>query len=153
MHWLETKIPPPIVMLLFAGPGIWYHYMKVGTLEWIAFISPFYWVFPALAFLIIGAGIWAFQKHRTTVNPHTPSEASSLVTSGIFSYTRNPMYLGMLLCLCAVAVKTVNVFALLCIPMFMIYLTRFQIIPEEQAIEAKFGDQYREYKKRVRRWI
>lgn len=153
MQWLETKIPPPIVMLLFAGPGVWYHYMKIGTLTWLQFLSPFYWVFPAMAFVIIGAGIWAFQKQRTTVNPHNPSDASSLVTSGIFRYTRNPMYLGMVLCLSAVAVKTANIFALLCIPMFVIYITRFQILPEERAIETLFGEEYRDYKKRVRRWI
>lgn len=153
MRFLETKIPPAIVMIVFAVPGFWMHNMQIGTLEGLIWLRPLYVVFPILALLIIFAGIFTFRKHQTTINPHKPGETSRLVTEGIYSHTRNPMYVGMCLCLLAVAVKTANVAAFASIPFFIYYITKYQIVPEERAIEALFGEEFREYKKRVRRWI
>lgn len=153
MRFFETRIPPALAMIVFALPGAWMHYMQIGTIESLLWLSPFHMLFPAIALVLIFAGIIAFRKQHTTVNPHHPEQASSLVTSGIFAYSRNPMYLGMSLCLVALAVKTANLTAFLCVPAFMLYITRYQIIPEERIIEAKFGEQFRHYKSRVRRWI
>jgi protein-S-isoprenylcysteine O-methyltransferase Ste14 len=87
------------------------------------------------------------------MNPTKPSATSSLVTNGVFRFTRNPMYLSLLLYLVAWAVYLANWLALLLVPVFMLYITRFQIKPEERALSAQFGPEYASYKARVRRWL
>jgi len=99
------------------------------------------------------AGIVEFRRLSTTVNPIRPGEASSIVTGGIYRYTRNPMYVGLACCVLAWGVYLRNYAALSCIVMFVAYMTQFQIKPEERALQEKFGDEYTSYKSRVRRWI
>ena len=110
-------------------------------------------IFAALGILIAGAGLVAFHRARTTANPMRPEAATSLVTTGIYRWTRNPMYLGWLPVLAGWAVYLQHAGALLMVPLFMLYLTRFQIIPEERALAAKFGGQFDAYRQRVRRWL
>jgi protein-S-isoprenylcysteine O-methyltransferase Ste14 len=107
----------------------------------------------ALGILIAGAGLVAFRRARTTANPMRPETASSLVTSGVYRWTRNPMYLGWLPILVGWAVYLQHPVPLLVVPLFMLYLTRFQIVPEERALAANFGTQFEAYRKRVRRWL
>jgi protein-S-isoprenylcysteine O-methyltransferase Ste14 len=107
----------------------------------------------ALGVVIAGAGLVAFHRARTTANPMRPEAATSLVTTGIYRWTRNPMYLGWLPVLAGWAVYLQHPAALLVLPLFMLYLTRFQIIPEERALSAKFGGQFDAYRQRVRRWL
>lgn len=99
------------------------------------------------------AGVAAFRQARTTVNPTTPATSSALVVSGIYRWTRNPMYLGFALLLLAFAVWLSKLSALLLVPVFMGYLQRFQIRPEEQALRARFGASFDAYCQRVRRWL
>jgi protein-S-isoprenylcysteine O-methyltransferase Ste14 len=82
-----------------------------------------------------------------------PQKATTVVTTGIYQYTRNPMYLGLFLFLAALAVKLGNPTAMPFLPAFVAYMNRFQIAPEERILEAQFGDTYTDYKSRVRRWI
>lgn len=82
-----------------------------------------------------------------------PDESSDLVVSGIYKYTRNPMYLGLLIILCSWAVYLADFVSLLLLPVFVWYITTYQIIPEEQILENKFGMKYIQYKHNVRRWI
>jgi protein-S-isoprenylcysteine O-methyltransferase Ste14 len=103
--------------------------------------------------LVAVAGVVAFRKARTTVNPTTPQASSTIVSSGVYRWSRNPMYLGMAMALVGWAMYLSNVVAFLLVPAFMLYMNRFQIQPEERALEAKFGDPYRDYLRRVRRWI
>jgi protein-S-isoprenylcysteine O-methyltransferase Ste14 len=108
--------------------------------------------------LIIGllipiAGSIAFRKAQTTINPLKPEQASTLVKSGVFGFSRNPMYLGMSLVLFAWAISLMNVAALLLVPCFMLFIDRFQIQPEERALAAKFGAEFESYRRSVRRWI
>jgi protein-S-isoprenylcysteine O-methyltransferase Ste14 len=98
-------------------------------------------------------GVLSFRRAGTTVNPMQPEKASSLVTSGIYRVTRNPMYLGLLLGLIAWAVFLSNVLAFLFLPAFILYLNRFQIGPEEAALTRLFGQEFVHYQSHVRRWL
>ena len=106
-----------------------------------------------LAFLIAALAIYCFIKHQTTVNPAHPEQASKVVNSGIYAYTRNPMYLAMALALLALAIYLENIAVFSIIPLFIGYITKFQIIPEEKALTTLFTDDYLDYKNNVRRWF
>lgn len=147
------KVPPPALALLFALL-MWPVSSLVAPVE-----VPFGWrVGAALALALIGlgfsvAGVTAFKRARTTINPTKPDTASSLVSGGVYRITRNPMYLGLLLLLLAWAAFLSNPLALLLVPVFVLYINRFQINPEERALSSLFGGKYAAYRKRVRRWI
>lgn len=150
MSWLELRIPPVLLALL------------VGVLMWpVRTIAPVDLEFTfAAAVAIAGvgvamavAGVLEFRRAQTTVDPTDPSRSSSVVSSGIYRYTRNPMYLGFAAVLLGWAVYLSSVGALLGPGAFAIYMTRFQIIPEERILSARFGKRYEEYLLQVRRWI
>lgn len=104
--------------------------------------------------LIALAGVREFARARTTVNPLSPQRASHLVTGGIYQYTRNPMYLGMLLVLAGWGVWLGNAAALLAGPLLaVLVLDALQIAPEERVMRARFGDDYARYAAQVRRWL
>ena len=94
-----------------------------------------------------------FLRRRTTINPLKPASASALVTEGIYRFTRNPMYVGLATLLAAWAIYLGNLAALAGVPLFIIYMNRFQIAPEERALEARFGAEYIAYRARARRWL
>lgn len=152
MSRLELKIPPPLVGLLCAS-------LMYG----IDLICPQQWLAPPLALaggvlLAIGGiaidliSVWQFHRAHTTINPLKPQSSSALVTHGIYGYSRNPMYLGMLTILCGWALYLGNLLALPCLPLFVAYLTRFQIVPEERVMARLFGTPFADYCQRVRRW-
>ena len=149
--FLYHKIPPPIVTVIFIG-------LIFGSTNYVsAVIFPFQ-NFISLATLLIGLGfmflgVKEFKKLQTTVNPLNPEAATSLVTSGVFSVTRNPMYLGMSFILLATSIFSGAWLGLLLILIFMGYITLFQILPEEKAMQDLFGETFEDYKARVRRWI
>jgi protein-S-isoprenylcysteine O-methyltransferase Ste14 len=99
------------------------------------------------------AGVAAFRRARTTVDPTTPEAASAIVASGIYRRSRNPMYLGFMLMLAGWSAFLANPLAMLLLPAFIVYMNRFQIVPEERALSAKFGAKYRDYMRQARRWI
>ena len=152
MQALELRIPPLALVLIAAG-----------LMSLIAYFIPIDLPIPApvivagtlgLAGSIVAiAGVVAFKEHKTTVNPFTPERSSSLVTSGIYKYTRNPMYLGFLLLLAGWAALLSNLFALALLPAFIAYMNRFQIQPEERALTQQFGTEFQAYMQRVRRWV
>jgi protein-S-isoprenylcysteine O-methyltransferase Ste14 len=112
----------------------------------------------ALALGVIGlsisiSGMVSFRRAKTTINPSKPSAASSLVTSGVYRYTRNPMYLGLSVTLMAWGVFLSNALALLAVPLFVLYINRFQINPEERVLSSLFVAEYAAYKEKVRRWL
>jgi protein-S-isoprenylcysteine O-methyltransferase Ste14 len=114
--------------------------------------------FIALGFVLLGAtiaisGVLSFRRARTTVNPLKPDTSSSLVRSGVYTLTRNPMYLGMLMLLLAWGIYLSNALALLFVPLFLVYMNRFQIEPEERALTARFGQEFVAYTRQVRRWL
>ena len=148
---MSNKIPPPVITL-------------IGALL-IYYSSPFFphltlAAFNVLTILSLVSGIAvivfaikSFKDYKTTINPLKPETASSLVTNGVFKYTRNPMYLGLLLILIYLSLIFNVVGGCLISLGFLIYTTKFQIIPEEVAMEKLFGNQFLEYKQQVRRWI
>jgi protein-S-isoprenylcysteine O-methyltransferase Ste14 len=112
----------------------------------------------ALAFASLGlvsgiSGVVAVRRAKTTLNPTKPADTSSLVTTGPFRFTRNPMYLSLFLYLLAWAVYLSNLSALLLLPVFVLYINQFQIKPEERILSSLFGAEYAAYKGRVRRWL
>lgn len=103
--------------------------------------------------LVILAGIIEFRRARTTVNPMNPGAASSLVVKRVYSLTRNPMYLGFAIILLGWAVFLSHPLSPVVVPGFVAYMNRFQIIPEERALDALFGSEFKAYRARVRRWL
>ena len=150
---MELKIPPPIVMLLSAAL-MWVVSRAVPVLN---FTLPWQRVIAGCV-VVVGvitsmSGVISFRRAGTTVNPLTPQKASSLVTSGIYQHTRNPMYLGLLLVLLAWAIFLGNILAFVMLPLFILYINRFQIEPEERALKNRFGRDFEQYQSHVRRWI
>ena len=149
--FLNTKIPPPIVAILFAVMIFYFSdSFAYVDLPFKIYISLF---FVLLGFFITFSSARNFKKKETTVNPIKPEEASQLVTDGFFKVTRNPMYLGMLLFLLGLSIYNGLIVGLLFLPLFVGYITFFQIIPEERAMIKIFGEDYKAYMKKVRRWI
>ncbi len=105
----------------------------------------------ALAFDL--AGLLAFRASKTTLNPLSPERASKLVTGGVYRITRNPMYVGMCFMLLAWAVYLSAAPPFLGPVVFVLYITRFQVLPEERVLQRLFGEQYTQYTARVRRWL
>lgn len=153
MRFLELRIPPPVVGLTFAA-GMWAvaHVPPMLPLSRPARL-------PVAALLgVLGAavaigGVVSFRRARTTVNPLKPETSTALVSSGVYSFTRNPMYLGMVLVLFAWAVYLSSIWSLVGPVFFALYITRFQIVPEERALDGLFGAPFAEYRQRVRRWL
>ena len=98
-------------------------------------------------------GVTQFRKAQTTPNPQALEKVSSLVTSGIYGYSRNPMYLGLVLILLGWAFYLPHFLSFVLLPVFILYMTRFQIQPEEEMMARKFGKTYQAYLNKVRRWI
>lgn len=152
MRALELKVPPPIMALL-VGVAMWAAARLLPAVE-----LPGAWRF-VLAGVCAGFGVivallgfLAFRQAKTTVNPVNPEKATFVVTGGIYSYTRNPMYVGLTLLLVGWAIWLSAPWVFLGPVALMLYLTRFQIIPEERVMSAKFGRDYDDYRNRVRRW-
>nr|WP_224745880.1 isoprenylcysteine carboxylmethyltransferase family protein [Neiella litorisoli] len=106
-----------------------------------------------VGFVIAISGVRQFRQHQTTVNPLAPEQASLLVTSAIYRYTRNPMYLGMLIALLGWSAWWLQPLGVIISLLFMLYMTRFQILPEERALAAQFGPQFSAYTQQTRRWF
>jgi protein-S-isoprenylcysteine O-methyltransferase Ste14 len=153
MRFLELRIPPPIVGLIVAG-SMWAvaHLPPIlhlpGLLRLLVAV-----ILTAIGIAIAMGGVLSFRRAETTVNPLKPETSAALVSTGVYSFTRNPMYLGMLLVLLAWAVYLSSPWSLLGPVLFALYITRFQIVPEERVLAGLFGAPFAAYKKRVRRWL
>ena len=154
MTSLELKIPPPVVAAVIASAM----YVAASLLPPVHALPPGVRVFAALALAGVGfgfdmAGLLAFRKAKTTVNPLRPQRSSAVVTDGVYRVTRNPMYLGLVLILLGLAVFLASPWALMGPVAFGAFITRFQIRPEERVLAERFGAAYTEYCARVRRWL
>lgn len=153
MHVLELKVPPVAVALATASL-MW---LVAWAVPALGFLFPFRDLV-AMSLALAGAvtsalGVISFRRARTTVNPMKPESSSSLVASGIYKLTRNPMYLGFLLVLLGWAVFLSGILAFLFLPAFILYMNHFQIEPEERALATLFGQAFAAYKARARRWL
>lgn len=153
MHALELKIPPPVVALLIAA-AMWGISSVTPSADVPAPIRLVAAIALALAGVATGiSGVVAFRRAKTTISPLKPETTSSLVVSGVYRFTRNPMYVGVALVLLAWAVFLSSFWTLLGPLAFTLYMTRFQIIPEERALTGIFGAAYSAYQAKVRRWL
>ena len=148
---MNNKIPPPIVTLTF---GLFIYFSRPFFPE---FNNELLSIVSGLS-LLIGIGVLvsavaSFRKQKTTVNPLDIEKASSLVISGVFKYSRNPMYLGMVFILLSIALKFNLIGGIILTLLFVIFITRFQIIPEEVVMEKLFKEEFDSYKKKTRRWL
>ncbi|MBS0342899.1 MAG: isoprenylcysteine carboxylmethyltransferase family protein [Proteobacteria bacterium] len=153
MNSLELKVPPPVVALVLAL-AMWVVSRSTFAFEVDVILRTALAVAIALVGAAISAaGITAFRRAQTTLNPMKPDEASSLVINGIYRFTRNPMYVGLLLVLVAWAAFLCAPWALLGPVVFVAYMNRFQIVPEERTLQSMFGEGYARYRTKVRRWL
>ena len=152
LNALELRVPPVALTVLFA------------VLMWlVSAYSPLTVVLPwrsamALTFFSVGlatalAGVVSFRQAKTTVNPLIPDATTAMVTSGIYRFSRNPMYLGFFLALVGWATYLSHLLAFALLPLFVLYINRFQIPPEERALSKKFPQEFTAYKDSVRRWL
>ena len=148
---MKNTVPPPIITLIC---GLFIYLSKPFFPELIFnYFNSISLFFLISGFIIILISFRLFKKEKTTINPIKIEKASSLVTNGIFKYSRNPMYLGMLLILISIAIKF-NLFGgVLIVGLFFYVITYFQILPEEKAMLKLFGEDFIKYKKQTRRWI
>ena len=153
MNFLELKIPPVAILLIaISGMGSAQLYLpSIGLPKWFTLSL-------AMLSLIIGLtiimlAVWRFRKHRTTVNPHSPENSSTLITSGILQHTRNPMYLGFVFLIIAAGIAMQSFLFPVVTIAFILYMTHFQIMPEERALYALYPNEYTQYSQSTRRWI
>ncbi len=153
MHVLDLKVPPLAFGLLIAAL-MWLVTWAIPTFGFtIPARIPFSVIVIVAGVIMSGLGVVSFRRAKTTVNPMKPESSSSLVVSGIYRWSRNPMYLGFLLGLLGWAIFLSNVLAFLFLPVFILYMNRFQIEPEEKTLAVLFGKQFATYKSRVRQWL
>jgi protein-S-isoprenylcysteine O-methyltransferase Ste14 len=149
---LDTRIPPPVVTALLIGAVWWANRAGIG----VSLIRLPSWL--AALVLLVGVvlmllAVVLMVRARTTVNPLHPERSRRLVTEGVFSVSRNPIYLGDALLIAAAGLFWSNWIALVALAVFVAYITRFQILPEETALNDAFGDVFQAYCARTRRWV
>ena len=151
LQWLELKIPPLIQVFIFASL-MWLIHSYTPSINGV---GNFYLVsILFLISLIISLfAVFNFRTKNTTVDPRNPDKTTGLVVRGIYCYTRNPMYLGFFLSLLSWGIFLENIYSISFSFLFIIYMNRFQIKPEERILLQKFGTEYQNYKNSVRRWI
>ncbi len=153
MSNLELRIPP-IVLTLICLIGMWATAVLCPALT-----LPFHWSnLLAVVFVCCGAllpilAAVEFRRAKTTLDPRCPEQTSQLVTRGVFGLSRNPIYLGFVLLLIGAAWYLMNMLAVFWVLAFGLYMTRFQIQPEERHMEERFSDEFRSYSARVKRWF
>lgn len=157
MSALELKIPPVAVTVLFATL-MWLMARSTPALDMgldlpaglrLAALA----LFATVAAIIGLAAVRAFHRARTTVNPLSPQGCTALVTSGVFRFSRNPMYLALLLGLLGWGLYLANPLSVLLALAFVPWMNRFQIQPEERTLQRVFGQAFDDYRRRVRRWF
>ena len=153
MRAIELTVPPPVVAVAIAG-AMW----GVSRITPLLDVPSVIRVASATTIALIGvgfdlAGLLSFWRARTTINPMKPQATSSVVCSGAYRVSRNPMYLGLLLLLVAWAIFLSSAWAMVGPLAFVFYMNRFQIAPEERVLSAMFGKDYSDYQSRVRRWL
>lgn len=150
---MKNKIPPPALTLISVMLMV---YLAVNFGGYTFNTEGRFGI--GLAVLVVGLAIMAsagisFRRKKTTVNPFRPENTTRLVVDGLFNYSRNPMYLGMMFILFGVQIALDYVPNIVVVILFIIYMTLYQVRPEERALTEKFGDEYIDYMKRVRCWL
>ena len=153
MQKLELRLPPALTAVVFATlMYVCARWLPVGDFDFLG-RGWLQWVLLALAFLTGLLAVFKFVREGTSLNPHHPEYSQKLVTGGVYNYSRNPMYLSLLLLLLSWGLYLGNAFNTLLAALFVAYMNRFQIGPEERILESRFGAAFRRYCTLVRRWF
>lgn len=146
--------PAPIVVFLVFGLFMYLLacFLPVGDFDFFG-RKVSYIVLAATGVLVVAVGVYQFYRAGTTVDPRDPSKSTQLVTYGLYRYSRNPMYLGLLLLLLSWGLYLGNAFNTITAALFVAYMNRFQISKEEEALSRLFGKEYQQYCLAVRRWF
>jgi protein-S-isoprenylcysteine O-methyltransferase Ste14 len=150
---LDHKIPPPVIALICAALAWILAHFTPGLGYLVPARIPIIVLLVLIGLALEISGLMSFRKAKTTFNPLAPGRSKSIVQNGPYQFTRNPMYLGMFFNLLGLCVYFENPLTLVAVVVFVAYITRFQIIPEERILLAKFGDSYAQYTRSVRRWL
>jgi len=153
MSGLELKVPPDVVWVVVAGLMWLASRVTAGFDAAESLRRPLALMLMAVGTGLIVAARVALDRAGTTWHPTEPGRTTALVTSGAYRLSRNPMYLGMEIVLLGWAVALASPAAALVSVLFVAYIARFQIRPEELALSVSLGQDYRDYSKRVRRWV
>ncbi len=150
---MKLKIPPAVVFLIFGC--LMYLLAEFLPVGYFDFFGRRYLMvaLAVFAIIIVVMALFQFYAAKTTIDPTQPDKTKKLVVNGIYAYTRNPMYLAMLLLLLAWGVWLGNAFNTLLAAGFVAYMNRFQIEPEEQALTEIFEKEFKQYCLLVRRWF
>lgn len=150
---MKLKVPPVVVFLVF---GVLMYglarFLPVGYFDFFGRSYLMYALF-AMAAVVGFISVAQFFRSKTTVDPMNPAKVSKLVTGGLYQYSRNPMYLALLLLLLVLGLYLGNAFNVLVAAGFVMYMNKFQIIPEENVLLDMFGKDYAQYCTLVRRWF
>ena len=153
MARLDLKIHPPVVALLCAALAWLLARFTAGFTFLLPVTTPISVILVLAGISLALSGVIAFRKAKTTPNPHTPEKSTSLVRSGPYRFTRNPMYLGLGVALLGFCIYLSNPLTVVALVAFITYLTRFQIMPEERVLLQTFGETYVAYTRSVGRWL
>ena len=145
------KIPPPLLVLILVVSN-YFSSKKIDLIllpnQDITAIIIF-----LIGMLILINPIFKFIKSKTTIDPIKFKKVNKLITSGIYKYSRNPMYLGLLMLVTSTSIFYLNIFSITTPFFFYYWINRFQIKREEIFLTEKFGKEYLLYKTKTRRWI
>ncbi|EAR01581.1 methyltransferase family protein [Maribacter sp. HTCC2170] len=150
---MKLRIPPVLVFVIFSSlMYLLSRFLPFGNFEFFGRVFIIFFLL-VIATIVAVFSLVQFFSSKTTVDPRKPDEASVLVVNGIYKYTRNPMYLALLLVLLAWGIWLGNAFNTILAAGFVAYMNKFQIFPEEEALAYKFPKDYRHYCTQVRRWF
>ena len=150
---LELKIIPPVQVIISASLMLTLaHYLPNYHFDF-TYALILVIILLVTATVIGSLALYDFHKQQTTFHPHTPEKSTTVVNTGVFAYSRNPIYIALALSLIALGVYLQNYSSFTVVPVFIWYITRFQIIPEERMLDKLFPNDYQAYCQKVRRWI
>ena len=145
---------PPVIQFLICGLLMWGIAMLLPALDLSLRLFKYAGsILIAAGVLLLIAALIAFARARTTINPVEPEQAKTLVTTGLYQISRNPMYLAMALILLGGALRVGNIGAFIAPTLFVWAITMFQIKPEERALQSIFGEDFTAYRQQTRRWL
>ena len=145
------KIPPPLLVMIL----VIFNYFSSEKIDLILIPNQnlISLIIFLIGMLILINPIFKFIKSKTTIDPIKFKKVNRLITSGIYKYSRNPMYLGLLMIVMSSSIFYLNIFSITTPMLFYFWINRFQIKREEIFLTQKFGKEYLSYKNKTRRWI
>jgi protein-S-isoprenylcysteine O-methyltransferase Ste14 len=153
MHRLEMKVPPLYLLIALIAVELWLAKAWTQPLLPTAFHHWLGLILFIIAAMILLTATAQFIHRKTSVLPTANANTTALVQTGLYAYSRNPMYVAFALLLSAISFYFLSFAGFILVPAFVVFLNRFQIRPEERLLMEKFGEEFDGYKLKVRRWV